>query len=303
MVEDFPKTLLEFERRFCNEAACREYLAALRWPDGFVCRKCKAGNAWQTDRGLWRCRQCRSDTSVMAGTVFQDSHLSLMLWFRAIWFITSQKYGASALGVQRMLGLGSYKTAWLLMHKLRHAMVRPGRDRLSGVVEVDEAYWGAEEAGVPGRKLVKKAMIAVAVEEDGRRLGRIRLRQIFGHDRSTLHAFIRDSIDPGSLIRTDGLAAYRGLIGYDHDATVQRKQSKEVHLLPLVHHVISLLKRWLLGTHQGAIQAEYLDYYLDEFTFRFNRRTSHFRGKLFYRLVQQAAQIDPLTFDALCDHH
>lgn len=303
MVEDYPTTLLDFERRFGNEAACREYLATLRWPDGFVCRKCQSKDAWQTDRGIWRCRQCRFDNSVMAGTIFQDSHLSLMLWFRAIWFITSQKYGASALGVQRMLGLGSYKTAWLLLHKLRHAMVRPGRDRLSGIIEVDEAYWGGEEAGVPGRKLVDKAMIAVAVEQDGKRLGRIRLRQIYGHDRSTLHGFIRDSIEPGSTIKTDGLPAYQGLVGYEHEATVQRQQPKEVHLLPLVHHVISLLKRWFLGTHQGAIQAEYLDYYLDEFVFRFNRRTSKSRGKLFYRLVEQAAQVDPLTFEDLRDHH
>lgn len=299
---DYPTTLLQFESRFCNEAACREYLASLRWPAGFVCRKCKASDAWQTDRGLWRCRKCRHDTSVMAGTVFQDSHLPLMLWFRAIWFITSQKYGASALGVQRMLGLGSYKTAWTLLHKLRHAMVRPGRDCLSGIVEVDEAYLGAEEAGVSGREFAKKMMIAVAVQQDGKRLGRIRLRQIFGHDRSTLHGFIRDSIEAGSTVRTDGLPAYRGLVGYEHEATVQRKQSKEVHLLPLVHLVISLLKRWLMGTHQGAVQPEYLDYYLDEFTFRFNRRTSHSRGKLFYRLVQQSAQVDPLTFEMLCNH-
>lgn len=303
MAEDYPRTLLEFERRFCDEAACRVYLAALRWPDGVVCRKCQSREAWQTSRGVWRCRACRSDTSVTAGTVFQDSHLPLMLWFRAIWFITSQKYGASALGVQRMLGLGSYKTAWLLLHKLRHAMVRPGRDRLRGIVEVDETYWGTEEEGIYGRKLVDRALIAVAVEQDGKRLGRIRLRQIYGHDRDSLHGFIRDSVDPGSTIRTDGLPAYQGLTGYEHEPTVQQQQPKGVQLLPLVHHVISLLKRWMQGTHQGAIQAEYLDYYLDEFVFRFNRRTSTSRGKLFYRLVQQAAQVDPLTFDSLQNHN
>jgi transposase-like protein len=237
----------------------------------------------------------------MAGTVFQDSKLPLMLWFRAMWFITSQKYGASALGVQRMLGLGSYKTAWALLHKLRHAMVRPDRDRLSGFVEVDEAYYGGEEEGVLGRKLVHKALVAVAAEERGQAIGRIRLRRIYGADRGSLHGFIRESIEPGSTVRTDGLLAYRELQGYEHDATNQGipKKSK---LLPHAHKVISLLKRWLLGTHQGAVQADYLDYYLDEFTFRFNRRTSRSRGKLFFRLVQQAAQVDPLPFAKLTDH-
>lgn len=237
----------------------------------------------------------------MAGTVFQDSKLSLMLWFRAMWYITSQKYGASALGVQRMLGLPSYKTAWALLHKLRHAMVRRGRGRLSGIVEVDEAYWGGEEEKVPGRKLVKKALIAVAVEDRGKASGRIRLHQIYGHDRGSLHGFIRENIEPGSTIRTDGLLSYRRLSGYDHDQKVQG-DPKKTKLLPHVHLVISLLKRWLLGTHQGAIQAEYLDYYLDEFTFRFNRRTSKSRGKLFYRLVQQASQADPLPVHKLTDH-
>lgn len=302
MAEDYPTTLLDFERRFANEAACREYLAGLRWPDGFVCRECGGASAWQTDRGRWRCHACRLDTSVMAGTVFQDSKLSLMLWFRAMWFITSQKYGASALGVQRMLGLRSYKTAWALLHKLRHAMVRQGRERLTGAVEVDEAYWGGEEEGVIGRKLVKKALIAIAVEERGKASGRIRLRQIYGADRSSLHGFIRENIEPGSTIHTDGLLAYRGLLNYEHDPRVQGNP-KKTKLLPHAHRVISLLKRWLLGTHQGAIEAEYLDYYLDEFTFRFNRRTSQSRGKLFFRLVQQAAQAAPLPVDKLTDHH
>lgn len=254
-------------------------------------------------RGLWLCGACRHQTSVTAGTIFQDSHLSLTLWFRAMWYVTNQKNGASALGVQRLLGLGSYKTAWALMHKLRRAMVRPGRERLQGVVEVDEAYWGGEEAGVVGRRTVDKALIAVAVEEDGRGLGRVRLRRITTPDRATLHAFIAENVEPGSTVRTDGLNAYRKLKGYDHDSQVQRRQPEGEHLLPRVHRVISLLKRWLLGTHQGAIEHDYLDYYLDEFTFRFNRRTSASRGKLFYRLAQQAVQIGPVPFDSLTNHN
>jgi ISXO2-like transposase domain/Transposase zinc-ribbon domain len=303
MVEDYPRTLLEFERRFSGDEACREYLAALRWPGGFVCGPCGGRSAWQTGRGRWRCQACRHETSVTAGTVFQDTHLPLMLWFRAMWYITSQKYGVSALGVQRMLGLGSYKTAWALLHKLRHAMVRPGRDRLRGSVEVDEAYWGGEEDDVSGRKTNKKALIAVAAEENGRGIGRIRLRQIFSPDRTSLHTFIRESIEPGSAVKTDGDPAYQNLKDYWHQPEVQRRQPEGVHLLPRVHRVISLFKRWLMGTHQGAVERSYLDYYLDEFTFRFNRRNSKSRGKLFFRLAQQAVQVEPMTFDMLCDHN
>jgi len=178
-------------------------------------------------------------------------------------------------------------------------MVRPGRDRLHGSVEVDETYWGGEEKGVVGRLTEDKALIVVAAEEDGKGIGRIRLRRIADTTRVSLHGFIAESIEPGSTVRTDGLNAYLGLVGYVHDRQVQRRQPEGEHLMPRVHRVISLLKRWLLGTHQGAIGHEYLDYYLDEFTFRFNRRTSASRGKLFYRLAQQAVQVSPVTFASL----
>jgi transposase-like protein len=237
----------------------------------------------------------------MAGTIFQDTHLPLTTWFRAMWYVTSQKNGASALGVQRVLGLGSYKTAWALLHKLRRAMVRPGRDRLRGSVEVDESYWGGREEGVTGRLTQDKALIAVAAEEDGAGIRRVRLRRIADTTKVSLHGFIAESIEPGSTVRTDGLNSYLGLVGYAHDRRVQRRQPKGEHLLPRVHRVVSLLKRWLLGTHQGAIGHEYLDYYLDEFTFRFNRRTSASRGKLFYRLAQQAVQVPPAPFASLTE--
>jgi transposase-like protein len=236
----------------------------------------------------------------MAGTIFQDSKLPLTIWFRAMWQLTSQKNGVSALGLQRVLGLGSYKTAWTMLHKLRRAMVRPGRDRLKGVVEVDEAYWGGVEENVRGRQTYEKALIAVAAEADGQRIGRIRLRHIADTSRKTLHGFITDIIEPGSTVQTDGLQSYRELQGYVHERQVQSRQPKEAdHLLPRVHLVISLFKRWLLGTHQGAIARDYLQDYLDEFTFRFNRRNSASRGKLFYRLVQQAVQVSPSTFDSI----
>lgn len=305
MPEDCPRTLMELERRFSTEQACREYLFALRWPEGFVCRCCAGGEAWPTARGKWVCRECRTQVSVTAGTVFQDSKLPLTLWFRAMWQVTSQKHGMSALGLQRVLGLGSYKTAWAMLHKLRRAMVRPGRDRLRGTVEVDETYWGGEEEGLKGRKTHDKALIAVAAEAAGqsKAIGRIRLRHIPDVKRATLHGFIAEAVEPGSTVVTDGLNAYRELKDYVHDWHVQRHQAADAeHLLPRVHRATSLLKRWLLGTHQGAIAHEHLDDYLDEFTFRFNRRTSASRGKLFYRLAQQAVQIEPHTFDSLVNH-
>jgi len=250
-------------------------------------------------RGLQVCVSCRHQTSVTAGTIFQDSHVPLTTWFHAMWHVTCQKNGISALGLQRVLGLGSYKTAWAMLHKLRRAMVRPGRDRLHGTVEVDETYWGGDEQGVIGRKTYQKALIAVAAEEDGTGIGRIRLRRIPDVTRSSLHGFIVQAIEPGSTVRTDGWSAYLTLEGYAHDRQVQRHQPEGEHLLPRVHRVVSLLKRWLLGTHQGAIGHAHLDYYLDEFTFRFNRRTSASRGKLFFRLVQQAVQVEPAPYASL----
>jgi hypothetical protein len=216
-----------------------------------------------------------------------------------MWQVASQKNGVSALGLQRVLGLGSYKTAWAMLHKLRRAMVRPGRDRLSGIVEVDETYWGAEEKGVIGRLTHQKALIIVAAEEHGPGIGRIRLRRIPDLAKTTLHGFIGQAVAPGSTVRTDGLNAYLGLEGYVHDRQVQRRATVGEHMLPRVHRVVSLLKRWLLGTHQGAVGFEHLDSYLDEFTFRFNRRTSASRGKLFYRLAQQAVQVEAAPFETL----
>lgn len=299
MMEDYPRTLLELERRFSTDDACREYLFTLRWPEGFVCPRCRGRRAWPMGCKLWLCSDCRHQTSLTADTIFQNTRLPLTVWFRAIWQVTSQKNGISALGLQRVLGLGSYKTAWAMLHKLRRAMVRPGRDRLRGLVEVDETYWGAEEAGVVGRLTQNKALIIVGAEEDGRGIGRIRMRRIPDLTKNSLHGFIAQAVDPGSTVRTDGLNAYLGMTGYVHDRQVQRNQPKGKHLLPRVHRVVSLLKRWLMGTHQGSVGPDHLDYYLDEFTFRFNRRKSASRGKLFYRLIQHATQVEPAPFRTL----
>lgn len=304
-MEDYPRTLMELEKRFSTDQACRDYLFALRWPDGFVCPRCGGRAAWPMARSLWLCGQCRHQASVTAGTIFQDGRLSLTLWFRAMWYVTSQKNGVSALGVQRVLGLGSYQTAWAWLHKLRRAMIRPGRDRLAGTVEVDETYWGAEEEGVVGRLTEDKALFLVAAQQDGpRKIGRIRMRRVPDLTKTTVHGFITENIEPGSVLRTDGLSVYAGLAGYRHDPVVVTGSGKTAdELLPRVHTVVSLVKRWLLGTHQGAVSHRHLDYYLDEYTFRFNRRTSASRGKLFYRLVQQAVQVEPHPYRNLIKPH
>jgi transposase-like protein len=217
-----------------------------------------------------------------------------------MWNISSQKNGMSALGLQRVLGLGSYRSAWLMLHKLRQAMVRPEREKLSGVVEVDEAYWGSSESdGATGRKTLSKALIIVAAEADGRGIGRIRMTLIPDFNRATLHNFIGKSIELGSTVCTDGLNSYRELKGYNHDRKVQNLQHGGQALLPRVHLVISLLKRWMLGTLQGSASHKHLDDYLNEFVFRFNRRKSASRGKLFYRLAQQAVYVDPMTYAML----
>jgi transposase-like protein len=294
-MEDYPKTLLEFEDRFATEEACLEYLRKLRWPEGFHCPRCENDRAWLTKRNLYHCGQCGLQTSILAGTIFQDTKKPLRLWFRAMWHVTSQKYGANALGLQRVLGLGSYRTAWIWLHKLRRAMVRPGRDRLSGVVEVDETYIGGEKPGKRGRGAAGKALVLIVAQEDKNRIGRIRLRRVLDASADSLSPAIQEAVEPGSTLRTDGWPAYGGLprLGYQHQVVRQSADVGE-NLLPLAHQVAGLLKRWLLGTYHGAVRDYHLDYYLDEYTFRFNRRTSRSRGKLFYRLAQQAMAIDPV---------
>ena len=303
-MEDYPRTLDEFERRFAAPDACRAYVAQLRWPDGFHCPKCGGAKPWLVGM-LFECAGCGRQTSVTAGTIFQDTRTPLPTWFRAMWWVASQKTGASAVGLQQVLGFGSYETAWTWLHKLRRAMVRPGRDRLTGRVEVDEAFIGGVEEGVRGRQTVTKALIAVACEEDGEGIGRIRMRRIPDATADSLQGFIQDAVAPGSLLHTDGLLSYDRLEqhGYRHRITfLKGRKESASELLPRVHRVVSLLKRWLLGTHQGAVSRAHLDSYLDECTFRFNRRTSRHRGKLFYRLVQQAVAVDPAPYRSLVKH-
>jgi transposase-like protein len=304
-MEDYPRTLGELEARFGNEQACRDYLVALRWPDGFVCPACENRAGWKVTALRYECAGCHRQVSATAGTIFHATRMPLKTWFRAIWWVVAQKNGASALGMKRVLGLGSYETAWTWLHKLRRAMVRPGRDRLTGIVEVDETYVGGLEEGVHGRQTFKKALIVIAAQEEGTGIGRIRMRCIPDVSGETLGAFVQEAVEPGSTVRTDGWRGYDGLkaLGYCHDGHPLRGNRKAASdLLPRVHRIVSLFKRWLLGTHQGAVSPEHLAHYLDEYVFRFNRRTSQHRGKLFYRCLQQAMQVEPVPYKALIKH-
>ena len=224
------------------------------------------------------------------------------MWFGAMWYVTSQKNGVSAMGLQRVPGLGNYETAWTWLHKLSRAMVGPGRDQLSGWVEVDGTFVGGLEEGVKGRQTESKALVVIAAQADGPGIGRIRMRMIEDASAASLYPFVKDCVETGSTIHTDGWQGYAGLDSkvYTREITKLRGRRKEAsQLMPRVHRVASLLKRWLLGTHQGAVAPQHLPYYLDEFTFRFNRRRPKSRGKLFFRLMQQAVTTPPATYEAM----
>lgn len=289
----YPDTMQEFFEKFPNDEACRQYVAQVRWGAGFLCPACGNTEAWKKSRGTYRCAQCRHDTSITAGTVFGDSRIPLRLWFQAIWLVVSQKSGASALGVSRSLGIRRQMTGWYLMKRIRTAMVRVGRERLSGLVEVDEVFLGGVKPGKRGRGAAGKVLILVAVEDMGKKgIGRIRITVIPDATAVSLRKAIESMIESGGTIRTDELASYPSITkhGYKHIAVKGNASVPGEDPTPLVHRVASLLKRWLLGTHQGGVRQSHIASYLDEFVFRFNRRTSRSRGKLFYRLVQNMVQ-------------
>ena len=296
--------MLEFESFFPDEDACRLFLERMRWPEAFICPNCSISSkaAWRSRRGLLLCPRCRQQTSVTAGTIFEGTRKPLRLWFHAVWELTSHKYGANAMSLQRVLGFGSYRTAWAWLHKLRRAMVRPGREQLVGPVEADESYVGGQESGVHGRQTIKKAIVAIAVEVKERGMGRIRLRHVPDLSAGSLEGFIDDVVQPGAIVHTDGWRGYAGLSskGFKHQITVVTASPDPAHVvMPGPHRVAALLKRWLLGTLQGGVSKQHLDYYLDEFTFRFNRRTSRARGLLFYRLLSQAVRTEHTPTRAL----
>ena len=304
--QDYPKTWSQFMDWFHTEQACLHYLQKLRWPRGFICPKCGViSEPLKTSRNRLVCQSCKHQASVTAGTIFDKTRTPLKVWLAAAWYLTNQKQGVSALGLQRVLGFGSYQTAWAMLHRFRRAMVRPGRDMLGGLVEVDETFIAigdkAQSVNAKVRKShTAKTLVVIAVEMiQPKGFGCIRLRRIVDDSESQVLPFVKDAIEAGATVHTDGSAAYRHLKeeGYVHQQSVMLGSDTPAHVsMPGVHRVAALIHRWLLGTHQGAVQPAQLDYYLDEFVFRFNRRQSLSRGMLFYRLLEQAVVTDPVTY-------
>jgi transposase-like protein/ribosomal protein L37AE/L43A len=270
----FPRTLAEFQARFADEAACHAYLAASRWPDGYRCPRCGHGLAFELPRRrLWQCKACGHQTSATAGSVLHRTRTSLREWFWAAYLVTTHTPGISALQFQRQLGIARYETAWTMLHKLRRAMLRPQREPLHGKVEVDETYIGNQEGLRGGRELGDRALVVGAVEVRGRASGRARLQVVPDASGPSLTGFVKANVEPGTTVISDGWQGYAPLsgMGYRHRPKTQGRPERAAVILPRVHRVFGNLKTWLRGTHHG-VENKHLQAYLDEFTFRFNRR-------------------------------
>lgn len=296
---EFPKNLPDFDRLFPNDEACLAFLEWVRWGEAFVCQKCGHDQFWKMATGLRRCRACEFKNSVKTNSIFEKSKLGLKMWFYAIWWITSQKNGVSALSLQRFLGIGSYEASWLLLHKIRSAMVFSDRNHLTGDIEVDEAFLGGVRTGKRGRGEEGKQLIVIAAEFSGKKkIGRIRIQRSPDASAEKLETFIKKNIAPKSTVHTDGWRGYNGVadLGYKHRAQKAALVDPD-ELLPRINIVTALLKRWILGTHQGRLDLKHMDSYLDEFVFRFNRRTSKVRGLLFQRVIENSFNTAPSTYD------
>ncbi len=300
----YPRSAGEFQSWFATDADCLDYLDWLRWPEGFICPRCGHAGGWMVADGRYKCSSCGGRTSVTAGTLFDRRRTPLTVWFTACWMFATGKDGMSALSLQRALEIGSYPTAWAMLHRLRSVLVRPGRERLTGTVEVDETFIGGEEAGLRGgRARGKKVLTGIAVEvTHPRGMGRCRMAPLTDASAKSLHAFVTDHVEPGATVITDAWQGYRGLeeLGYLHKRRSQRAAracgDDPGELLPAVHRVASLIKRWLLGTHQGSVELTHLPSYMNEFVFRFNRRRSRSRGLVFYRVLELAIAHDPVRY-------
>lgn len=300
---DYPDSEGEFRSWFGTDSDCLDYLAWLRWPSGFVCQRCGHAGGWRLGDGRIRCVGCGARTSVTAGTIFDRTRIPLTVWFCACWIFATEKRGVSAQSLQRILGIGSYQTAWAMLHRRRSVLVRPGRERLQGMVEVDESFFGGEEAGSGGRHRGNKVLVGVAVEVHAPNgFGRCRMAILDDSSAASLHPFVTANVEAGATVITDAWTGYVGLekLGYQHQPRSHRAArlaGEEVNqLLAGAHRVDSLAKRWLLGTHQGSVDSAHLQAYLDEFVFRFNRRGSHSRGLVFHRLLQLAVDHQPVRY-------
>jgi len=304
-LEKYPKDFQEFLVFFKSEEDCWNYISEMRWPEGYICPKCGSNKYWLTENKLIHCSECEYQCSITAGTIFHGTRKPLLLWFHIMWWVAAQKTGASAYNLMDFMGFGSYETAWSWLQKLRRAMVRPDRDKLSGEIEVDETYIGGVEIGngKQGRGAVTKTLVVVATECKGKQIGRVRFKCIPDASAENLIGFIDENVEENSTVITDGWSGYSPLSSsktYKHQVKIISSSGQEAHeLLPHVHMVNSLVKRWLNGTHQGKVSPKHLANYLDEFAFRFNRKLSTYRGKLFYRLVQQAVDTPPIPFNEI----
>jgi hypothetical protein len=300
----YPRSTGEFQAWFRTDADCLDYLDWVRWPGGFTCPSCGHAGGWRLGDGRYECAGCHGRTSVTAGTIFDRTRTPLTVWFTACWLFATQKDGVSAQSLQRSLEIGSYPTAWAMLHRLRSVLVRPGRDRLSGTVEVDETFIGGDEPGLAGgRAKGKKVLTGIAVEvSEPKGIGRCRMAVLADGSAESLRPFVTGAVEPGATVITDAWMGYHGLagLGYVHQRRSQRaaraRGEDPGELLPAVHRVASLAKRWLLGTHQGSVDEAHLPAYLDEFVFRFSRRRSASRGMVFYRVLELAAGHDPVRF-------
>jgi hypothetical protein len=301
-MSDFPRSLLEFQSRFPDEAACVAYLFTARWPHGFICPACGGSKAWQlqTKAWTWACAGCGQQTSVTAGTIMHHSKLPLTTWFWAAYLMATHANGISARQRQRQLALGSYKSAWLMAAKLRHSMVAPGRNPLAGLVEVDETEIACRSkhgpvSGGGGRSHQGKILVVGAVEVADGGPGRIRLAELSDYSAGSLHPFLAGTLAPGATAKTDGWSAYPGAPGVAHDRHVIGKIAAHV-VLPWVHRIFANLKVWALGVDHG-LRRPHLQSYLDAFVFRFNRRRTRHAG--FQSLLAIAAGHAPLTYNML----
>lgn len=301
----YPRSTGEFQAWFRSDGDCLDYLEWLRWPNGFTCPNCGRSGGWRLGDGRFMCRGCGGRISVTAGTIFDRTRTPLTVWFAACWLFATGKNGISALSLKRTLEIGSYQTAWAMLHRLRSVLVRPGREQLAGAVEVDETYIGGHDPWHGGRTHGKKVLVGIAVEiRNPRGIGRCRMRPLADLSSASLHPFVTDHVESGARVITDGWDGYRGIdkLGYVHERHSQRAalaRGEDGRLLPAVHRVASLAKRWLLGTHHGSADRAHLTAYLDEFVFRFNRRGSRSRGMLFYRLLELAVAHAPVRYGQL----
>jgi transposase-like protein len=296
---------MEFEEMFNTEQDCINYLVLARWSHGFECPVCGSIRSWKKIKGQFDCIDCHTETTVINGTIFPKSTKPLLIWFRAIWWMVAQKNWVSAKGLQKIIGLGSYQTAWTWLHKFRRLMVLSGRNKLQGIIEVDDVLVGGKAPGKRGRGAKGKSLIAVAVEIKGRKTGQVRLAKIPDASSDSLKPFIEDNIEPSSTIITDGWPSYNELStkGYEHKVQMLKVSDGEEDVLPNVHRIASLLKRWLLGTHQSYVNKNKLDYHLDEYVFRYNRRTSTSRGLLFLRLIAQGVKTPPISYEKIVNQN